>query len=83
MREFCQIRDQKKTNSKIIYRFRNTAMFPNGNIGGFQSKLLKPIYCCLFPMQNNQSNQLMKAHGTFPNTWQRLIYANAPCILRV
>ena len=48
MREFSWIRDQKKNYAKTIYRLRDMTMFSNGNIGGFQRKLLKPIQSCLF-----------------------------------
>ena len=32
-------------------------------------------------IQSNKSNQLIQVHDTFPSTWQRLICANACCIL--
>ena len=47
-REFSWIRSQKKNYAKNIYRLGDMTMFPNGNIGGFQHKLLKPIQSCLF-----------------------------------
>ena len=80
-REFSWIRGQKKNYAKNIYRLRDMTMFPHGSIGGFLHKLLKPIQSCLFQSKNNQSNYNFMIHGTFPITWQRLICANACCIL--
>ena len=47
-REFSWISGEKKMFAKNIYCLRDMTMFPNGNIGGFQHKLLKPLQSCLF-----------------------------------
>ena len=44
-------------------------MFPNGNIGDFQQKLLKPIQSCLYPHKTIRATNLRRfmvqfsAHG--------------------
>ena len=72
---------KQKNYVKNIYRLRDMTMFLNGNIGGFQQKVLKPIQMLFISIQNNQKNQLIRVHGTCPSTWQRLICANASYIL--
>ena len=69
MRKFSQIRD-KKNNGKNNYCLRDTTMFPNGNIGGFQHKLLKPIQGCFLPYKTIRAINLRRfmvhfsAHGS-------------------
>ena len=50
-----------------IQRLQDMTMFPIGNIGGFQDKLLKPIQSCLFQYKAISLYRFMihfPAHGS-------------------
>ena len=58
MREFSQIRDEKKIMVKIIIVYEIRLYSPNGNIAGFQHQLLKPNQNCLLPYQCRRQSKL-------------------------